>query len=170
MPGFRARCWRVRYALCTVLGEHAGTRRVVRLAVHGSFAPICQPRQDSARSSRAANGHEDAVADLDPAAIESLLQETARRRGVTVDAYRDFITAIADPAGVTFEKAVQVISDFERMPPDEFKALAESLVMLTAEAARYGVSVSSLPRSRSTTRTGNRRPTLICRASLTPLK
>jgi len=84
------------------------------------------------------------VADLDPATIESLLHSGAGRRGVTVDAYRDFIKAIADPAGVTFEKAVQVISDFERMPPDELKALAESLVMLTAEAARYGVSVSGL--------------------------
>ena len=51
---------------------------------------------------------------------------------------------MADRAGVTFEKAAQVISDFQRMPPDEFKALAESLVMLTAEAARYGVSVSGL--------------------------
>ena len=84
------------------------------------------------------------MADLDPAAVESLLQEAARRRGVSVDAYRDFIQAIADPAGVTFEKALQVISDFERMPPDEFKALAESLVMLDAEAARYGVSAGEL--------------------------
>ena len=82
--------------------------------------------------------------DLDPADIERLLHDGARRRGVTVDAYRDFIQAIADPAGVTFEKALQVISDFERMPPDEFKALAESLVMLNAEAARYGVSAGEL--------------------------
>jgi len=49
------------------------------------------------------------------AAIESLRQERARRRCVTIAAYRDFIQAIADPAEVTFEKALQVISDFERM-------------------------------------------------------
>jgi len=27
------------------------------------------------------------------------------------------------------------------MPPDEFKAFAESLIMLTEEAARHGVSI-----------------------------
>jgi len=45
-----ARAGRVRYALRTVLGEHAGTSRVVRLAVHGSFAPICSHARIAAPS------------------------------------------------------------------------------------------------------------------------
>ena len=130
-----------------------------RLSV--AWVPCFQPRHHGQRFQKAAIGasstaqqfngqisqsapdgvSEDAISDLEPADIERLLE---RGRGATVDAYCDFIQTIADLAGITFEKALQVISDFERMPPDEFKALAESLVMLTAEAARYGVSAGEL--------------------------
>ena len=54
--------------------------------------------------------------DLDPADIERLLQEGARRRGVTVEAYRDFVQAAADRAGVSFATALQVISLLDKMP------------------------------------------------------
>ena len=92
------------------------------------------------------------MCDLDPATIERLLEEAARRRGELVEACRDFIQAIADRAGVTF-KAVQQANYFEMMPPGSSRLHPQE------EAARYGVSV----RSCSTTRTGNCPPTLICR-------
>jgi hypothetical protein len=63
---------------------------------------------------------------------------------VTVEVYRNLIQATADDTRVGFAKALQVINNFEKMPPDEFKASAESLIMLTEEAARYGVPVSEL--------------------------
>jgi hypothetical protein len=77
---------------------------------------------------------------LGPAAIGSL-HDGARRRGMMVDPYRDLVQATADDAGVTFERALQLIKNFDTMPPDEFKAFAESLVMLTEEATRHGVSI-----------------------------
>jgi len=39
------------------------------------------------------------MSDLDPAAIERLLQDGARRRGVPVNAYRDLVQTKADIAG-----------------------------------------------------------------------
>jgi hypothetical protein len=86
------------------------------------------------------------MSDLDPAAIESLLQEAARRRGVTVDAYRDLVQAIADVAGVSFATALQVITAFEKMSSGERNALFEQLAIIEREAARYGVSVSRFVR------------------------
>jgi len=56
--------------------------------------------------------------DLDPAVIESLLQEGARRHGMTLEAYRNLIQAAADRAGISFEKALQVISVLDKMPPE----------------------------------------------------
>jgi len=85
---------------------------------------------------------EDAISDLAPDAIESMLLDGARRRGVTVDDYRDLIEATASRAGVTFEKALQVIADFENTPWLERKVLVEHLALLKQEAARYGMSIS----------------------------
>ena len=83
------------------------------------------------------------MSDLDAAAIEKLLHEGARRRGVTVDAYRNLVQATADNAtGVTFERALQVVIAFERMPPGERNAMFEQLAIIEQEAARYGVPVS----------------------------
>ena len=85
--------------------------------------------------------------DLDTAAIERLLYEGARRRGVTVDAYRNLVQATADnAAGVTFEKALQVITAFEKMPPGERNALFEQLAIIEHEATRHGMSVSRFVR------------------------
>ena len=56
------------------------------------------------------------MSDLDPADIERLLQEGARRRGMTVEAYRGFIQATAYRAGVSFATALQVISLLDKMP------------------------------------------------------
>jgi len=81
------------------------------------------------------------MSDLDPAAVESLLQEAARRRGVTVDAYRDLVQAIADVAGVDFATALKVIAVFEKMPAGERNALFEQLAVIEQQAARFGVSV-----------------------------
>src|SRR4051794_9236494 len=81
------------------------------------------------------------MADLEPAVIESLLHEGARRRGETVDAYRDFIQTTAGRAGVSFEKALQLANYFETLPPAERRAMVEQLLILKEEAARYGVSV-----------------------------
>jgi|KBSMisStaDraftv2_1062788.scaffolds.fasta_scaffold1452050_1 hypothetical protein len=80
--------------------------------------------------------------DLDPAAIERLLQEAAQRRGVPVDAYRDLIQAIADVARVDFATALQVTAVFERLPAAERNALFEHLAVIQQQAARLGVSVS----------------------------
>ena len=82
------------------------------------------------------------MADLDHAAIESLLNEGALRRGVPVDAYRNLVQATADnAAGVTFEEALQVVVAFDRMPPREHKPWSR-LPFLKEAAARYGASVS----------------------------
>jgi hypothetical protein len=45
---------------------------------------------------------------LDPTLIETLLQEGALRRGVTVVAYRALIQATADGSGASFEQALQL--------------------------------------------------------------
>ena len=42
--------------------------------------------------------------------------------------------------------AMQVIADFEKMPPNERKALVEQLAILEQGAARYGVSVGNFVR------------------------
>jgi len=55
--------------------------------------------------------------DPDPIAIENLLQEGALRHGVTVDACRDLVQAAADAARVGFTTALQVITAFEKRPP-----------------------------------------------------
>jgi len=57
------------------------------------------------------------MSDLDPAAIERLLHEGARRRGMTVDAYRDLVQATAEGAEVSFATALQVITVLDKMPP-----------------------------------------------------
>ena len=80
--------------------------------------------------------------DLDPAAIERLLQEAAQRRGVPIDAYRDLVQATADVARVSFATALQVMAVFEKMPAGERNALFEQLAIIEQEAARFGVSVS----------------------------
>src|SRR4051812_48427741 len=116
MPCFRAPAGRVRSCPSWDTGQ-AGTCRH-RLPP----APICQPRQNSVPSP-VANGHEDVMGDLDPAAIERLLHDGARRRGETVDAYRDFIQTTAGRAGVSFEKALQLANYFETLPPGERKAM-----------------------------------------------
>jgi len=79
--------------------------------------------------------------DLDRAAIESLLHEGARRRGVTLDAYRDLIQATADRAWVGLARALQVITDFEKMPPRERLVLVEHLAILREKAASEEMSV-----------------------------
>ena len=81
------------------------------------------------------------MSDLDPAAVERLLQEGAQRRGVTIAAYRDLVHATADVARVSFATALQVISAFEKMPPGERNTLFEQLAMIEQEATRFGVSV-----------------------------
>jgi len=81
------------------------------------------------------------MADLDPAAIERLLHEGARRRGVTVDAYRDFIQTTANRSGATFEQALQLAAYYETLPPAERKAMVEQLDTIAEDAARYSVSV-----------------------------
>ena len=85
---------------------------------------------------------EDAISDLDSAAIETLLYDGARRRGVTVEAYRDLIQATADRARVGFSEALQVIADFEKMASHERIILVEHLALLKEEAARDGMSVA----------------------------
>jgi len=52
----------------------------------------------------------------------------ARRRGETVDAYRDFIQTTAGRAGVSFEKALQLANYFETLPPGERKAMVKQLL------------------------------------------
>jgi len=52
----------------------------------------------------------------------------ARRRGETVDAYRDFIQTTAGRAGVSFEKALQLANYFETLPPGEPKAMVKQLL------------------------------------------
>src|SRR4051812_1915621 len=84
---------------------------------------------------------EDAMPDLDPSAVESLLHAGARRRGVKVDAYRDLIQATADRARVGFSRTLEIIADFEKMPPNERLALVEQLALLKEQAAREGMSV-----------------------------
>ena len=85
---------------------------------------------------------EDAISDLDPAAIETLLHDGARRRGVTVEAYRDLIQATADRARVYLSGALQVIADFEKMASRERRVLVEHLALLKEEAAREGMPVA----------------------------
>src|SRR3954447_2943749 len=84
--------------------------------------------------------------DLDPLAIENLLQEAALRRGVTVDAYRYLVQATAGVARVSFATALQVMTAFEKMAPGDRKALFEQLDVIEQQAARHGVSVSSFVR------------------------
>ena len=60
---------------------------------------------------------EDAMPDLDAAAIERLLQEAAQRRGVPVDANRDLVQAAADVARVGLAAALQVITVLKKVPP-----------------------------------------------------
>jgi len=80
---------------------------------------------------------------LDPTLIETLLQEGALRRGVTVVAYRDLIQATADGSGASFERALQLAAYNETLPPDERKAMIEQLAIIEQEAARHGVSVTT---------------------------
>ena len=80
---------------------------------------------------------------LDPTLIETLLQEGALRRGVTVVAYRALIQATADGSGASFEQALQLAAYNETLPPDERKAMIEQLAIIKQEAARYGVSVTT---------------------------
>jgi hypothetical protein len=82
------------------------------------------------------------MSDLDPAAtIESLLHDGARRRGMTLDAYRDLVQATADGARVGFATALLVITNFETMSPGERNTLVEQLAIIEKEATRCGVSV-----------------------------
>ena len=57
---------------------------------------------------------------LDPTLIETLLQEGALRRGVTVVAYRDLIQATADGSGASFERALQLAAYNETLEVDPF--------------------------------------------------
>jgi len=87
------------------------------------------------------------MSDLEAADIERLLHEGARRRGMTVEAYRNLVQATTDDAaGVSFEKALQVVAAFERMRPGERKVLLEQLAILEEEAAGHGVSVGRFVR------------------------
>ena len=86
------------------------------------------------------------MSDPDPATIERLLHDAARRHGVTIDAYRDLIKATAEIARVSFETTLLVIAVFEKMPPGERNALFEQFTIIQEEAVRYGVSVPSLIR------------------------
>jgi hypothetical protein len=54
--------------------------------------------------------------DPDPIAIENLLHEGALRQGVTV-VHRDLVQAAADVARVGCATALQVITAFEKAPP-----------------------------------------------------
>jgi len=101
-----------------------------------------RPGQIVPNSSPGFGVSEDDISDLAADAVESMLLDGARRRGVTVDDYRDLIEATAGRAGATFEKALQVIADFENTPWLERKILVEDLAILKQEAARYGMSVS----------------------------
>ena len=86
------------------------------------------------------------MSDLDPAVIENLLQEGARRRGVPLNAYRDLVQTKADIAGISFATALQVITAIEKMSPGERKALFEHLAIIERQAARYGMSVARFVR------------------------
>jgi len=82
--------------------------------------------------------------DLDPADIESLLLGGARRRGMTVTAYRDLIQAIANRTKAPFGKTLLVIDDLETSYPRDHQAVVEQieqLAFLREGAARLGVSV-----------------------------
>ena len=81
--------------------------------------------------------------DLDPAAIESLLLDGARRRGMTVTAYRDLIKAIANRTKAPFGKTLLVIDNFETSYPRDQAVVEqiEQLAFLHEGAARLGVSV-----------------------------
>ena len=103
---------------------------------------MSRPDRHGHHAARALSEH--VMSDLDPAAIESLLQEGARRRGVTVDAYRGLVQARADIARVSFATALLVITVFQKMPPGERKAFFEQLAIIEPEAARSGVSVRRL--------------------------
>src|SRR3954467_13490717 len=79
--------------------------------------------------------------DLDPAAIETLLQEGARRRGVPVNAYRDLVQAKADIAEIDFATALHLINAVEKLSPEDRKFWFQQLSIVERAAARYGVSV-----------------------------
>src|SRR4051794_9739387 len=82
--------------------------------------------------------------DLDPAAIESLLLAGARRRRMTVEAYRDLIQAITNRTKAPFGKTLQVLENFETSYPRDHQAVVkhiEQLAYLREGAARLGVSV-----------------------------
>ena len=82
--------------------------------------------------------------DLDLATIESLLLDGARRRGMTVTAYRDLIQAIANRTKAPFGKTLLVIDKFETSYPRDHQAVVkqiEQLAFLRDGAARLGVSV-----------------------------
>src|SRR3954453_7955026 len=87
-----------------------------------------------------------AMPDLDPATIDTLLQEGARRRGIKVNAYRDLVQAKADIAGIRFPTALLGITAFEKMSPGERKAWFEQLATFERQAARYGMSVARFVR------------------------
>src|SRR4051794_31025511 len=82
--------------------------------------------------------------DLGPADIENLLLDGARRRGMTVTAYRDLIQAMANRTKAPFGKTLLVIDKFEASYPRDHQAVVrqiEQLAFLREGAARLGVSV-----------------------------
>jgi len=82
--------------------------------------------------------------DLDPADIEILLLEGARRHRMTVTAYRDLIQAITNRTKAPFGKTLQVIENFQTSYPRDHQAAVEQLeqlAFLREGAARLGVSV-----------------------------
>ena len=81
------------------------------------------------------------MAELDAAAIERLLHEGARQRGIAVGAYRELVEAIAGPSGIAFEKALQIITYYDVLAPDERQSMFETIAAIDEAAARYGVSV-----------------------------
>jgi len=79
----------------------------------------------------------------------------ARRRGETVDAYRNFIQTIAGRAGVSFEKALQLANYFETLPPGSSypKGGGSAVRRVGQQLAKIMLDYED----------GDRRPTLICR-------
>jgi len=120
---------------------------------------LCRPDRHGHHAARALSEH--VMSDLDPAAIETLLQEGARRRGIPVNAYHDVVRAKTDIAGISFATALQVTSAIEKMSSG--KAWFEQLAILERQAERYRMSVTRFgqdhawPRGRKIAH-----PTLIC--------
>src|SRR3954453_21142739 len=82
------------------------------------------------------------MADLDPAAIESLLNEGALRRGVPVDPYRNLVQATADKSRGGHVRGGAAGSRRFRQDASARAQALEQVAILEGGGSPLGVSVS----------------------------